>query len=730
MNIEIRQEPPDTAPARIRVGEFILRAESNEIEGPAGVVRLRPLIMQVLVRLAATPAMPVTREQLINDVWSRKIVNDEVLSRAIAELRTALADDAKVPRYIETLPKIGYRLVAAVSRSTEAVAPVTDALTPRTPVPTPKAATRANWPVMSAAAIAIVIMAAILLFAWRSAPRQSPADSIAIDAFQQINAATPFASDPALELAPRFSGEGKQVIYARRDLDKSELVIQDVQTGARQVVVASVDIVASPVFFPETGPNARIAFWRRTGTACEIVEHVLATKQQRQLLDCALNPQSRFDLSPDGKRLVFSARASAEYPIRLMLLEIASQQVRALTEPKPGDGGDVQPRFSPDGTRIAFFRGNESHQRVWTMDAATPHTAAPATSVEGLSYGLAWIGPQGPLLVAADWHGFRALNALDLAAGTTRLIGARGARFPDIASDGNIVFESAAYRADLWLTDAAEPGKKREALWPSSRYTNQPEFSPDGKRVVFCSNRENTDGIFVGTIGGEARRLPLPGGFRYIRPHWTPDGRHILAVRMAANANRSGEQQAIKINAATGQHEILAQAGNAVAAVHALGNGDLLIGEVADYAMRIVRIHHTNGEKKRLALPLVGDFAVNAKSLVYTLPQLSGATLCDIDTLNCGPLKIALNDANRFDWTLTQDAIWYVDVDPAAAGKRILHRYDLATGRISRHDFAPSGAGTSLAVSPDGTRLIVMQEAPPAIDLMLARTTLQPQTLR
>jgi dipeptidyl aminopeptidase/acylaminoacyl peptidase len=404
-----------------------------------------------------------------------------------------------------------------------------------------------------------------------------------------------------------------------------------------------------------------------------------------------------------------------------MRLELVSGQIRALTESKPGEGGDSLPRFSPDGARIAFFRGNESHQRVWIMNAAPPHAAMPATSVEGLSYGLAWAGPQGPLLVAADWHGFRALNSLKLATGETRLIGARGARFPDVARDGNIIFESASYRADLWLTDTAEPGKKREALWPSSRYTNQPEFSPDGKQVVFCSNREDTDGIFIGTLGGDARRLPLPAGYRYIRPHWTPDGRHILVVRMAANASRPGEQQAIKIDAVSGQHEILAQAGNAVNAAHVLGNGDLLIGEVSDYAMRIVRINQSTGEKKRLALPLVGDFAVNATSLVYTLPQLSGATRCDIDTLSCAPLKIALNDANRFDWTLAKDAIWYLDVEPAATGRRALHRIDLASGRISRHDFAPSGAGTSLAVSPDGTKLIVMQEAPPAIDLMIAR---------
>ena len=71
--------------------------------------------MALLVRLAQTPGAVVSRETLIDEVWSRRMVNDEVLSRAIADLRGALRDDSRTPRYIETIPKSGYRLIAAVA---------------------------------------------------------------------------------------------------------------------------------------------------------------------------------------------------------------------------------------------------------------------------------------------------------------------------------------------------------------------------------------------------------------------------------------------------------------------------------------------------------------------------------------------------------------------------------------------------------------------------------------
>src|SRR4051812_29966719 len=100
--------------APFRVGDLEVLPTSGELRSRRGTQRVRPLLMDILVRLAAEPGEVVRRETLLEDVWPRRMVNDEVLSRAIAELRTALGDDARGARYIETLPKLGYRLVAPV----------------------------------------------------------------------------------------------------------------------------------------------------------------------------------------------------------------------------------------------------------------------------------------------------------------------------------------------------------------------------------------------------------------------------------------------------------------------------------------------------------------------------------------------------------------------------------------------------------------------------------------
>src|SRR5688572_20513975 len=97
------------------LGELEVRPASNEIVSGGAVQRVRPLLMQLLLRLAAEPGEVVRRETLLAEAWPRRMVADEVLSRTIAELRSALGDEAKQARYIETLPKIGYRLIAPVT---------------------------------------------------------------------------------------------------------------------------------------------------------------------------------------------------------------------------------------------------------------------------------------------------------------------------------------------------------------------------------------------------------------------------------------------------------------------------------------------------------------------------------------------------------------------------------------------------------------------------------------
>ena len=97
-----------------RLGPWDVRPMLGTLSGPGGTLHLEPKVMNVLVCLAELAGEVVTHDQFIARVWRGRIVSDEVLSRCISLLRTRLGDDPREPRFIQTLPKIGYRLLTPV----------------------------------------------------------------------------------------------------------------------------------------------------------------------------------------------------------------------------------------------------------------------------------------------------------------------------------------------------------------------------------------------------------------------------------------------------------------------------------------------------------------------------------------------------------------------------------------------------------------------------------------
>ena len=79
--------------------------------------KLEPQVMTVLLCLAKQQGQVVSRDSIEEQAWANRIVGYDSLSTAIIKLRKALGDDSKNPRYIETVPKKGYRLIATVTHA-------------------------------------------------------------------------------------------------------------------------------------------------------------------------------------------------------------------------------------------------------------------------------------------------------------------------------------------------------------------------------------------------------------------------------------------------------------------------------------------------------------------------------------------------------------------------------------------------------------------------------------
>jgi DNA-binding winged helix-turn-helix (wHTH) protein len=107
------ERPAVLNPVRVRFDAFELDESNALLLRDGKAVTLAPKPLGVLCALARRPGSLLTTNALLDDVWGHQFVTDSVLRTAISELRTALDDDARKPRFIETVSRRGYRFIAA-----------------------------------------------------------------------------------------------------------------------------------------------------------------------------------------------------------------------------------------------------------------------------------------------------------------------------------------------------------------------------------------------------------------------------------------------------------------------------------------------------------------------------------------------------------------------------------------------------------------------------------------
>ncbi len=165
-----------------KAGEFLVQPDLNRLSGPQGSVSLEPKAMQVLLCLSDQAGQVVGKDELLQSVWPDTFVTEDVLKNAVWELRKAFRDDARKPRFIQTIPKKGYRLIAPLSRSGPAASPP---------------AVQSGWILrfaLAAAAVVLVLLAAYV--AWEDRPVvSSPSRTrLAVLPFTYVESGSPAVS--------------------------------------------------------------------------------------------------------------------------------------------------------------------------------------------------------------------------------------------------------------------------------------------------------------------------------------------------------------------------------------------------------------------------------------------------------------------------------------------------------------------------------------------------------
>jgi Tol biopolymer transport system component/DNA-binding winged helix-turn-helix (wHTH) protein len=517
-------------------------------------VPIQDMPLHVLRLLLEAEGRVVTRERLQSALWPEDTFVDfeHGVNTAVKKLRQALEDSAESPKYIETLPRVGYRLITPVEWVAEAEGkrPAARVVTidregpiPVLPAPSKEApSSLGRWPLI-AGSLGLLLLIAVGGYLLFSRPLKQPENLIV----------TPFTTFPGFEIAPSFSPDGNQIVFSWFGPEKEfqfDLYVK--QVGQERTV----QLTHHPATFLVSAwsPDGRfIAFMRQAEPEASGIYLISSLGgAERKLAD--ITPYFNYDpiglsWSPDSKWVAF---AKGDSPVdkpdpgtehfSIHLVDITTNEERALPAPSPECVHAWQPAFSPDGKHLASVCvlnwAGVGKIYTQTPDGKQAREVAGAKSSEGFS-GIAWTAESKSLIYSANQHLWR----IPLAGGKPeKLLFAGDAESLSVARTGNrLAFGQVRHPGSTWQIEMAsqtKPDGPATKIVSSSRGDLGQRISPDGKYIAFQSWRSGNPEVWMcDRNGSNPVQLSSFGGPQVGTPSWSSDNRRIVFdVRVSGNA--------------------------------------------------------------------------------------------------------------------------------------------------------------------------------------------------
>jgi Tol biopolymer transport system component len=539
-----------------------------------------------------------------------------------------------------------------------------------------------------------------------------------------------FTSFPGWEGNPAFSPEGNQIAFdwsGEKD-DNSDIYVMPI--GSAKPLRLTTDPAAD--YGPTWSPDGKqIAFVRVSESEIAIYTVTALSGPERKLL--SLGPKADWggwvpdlDWSPDGKYIACVEKRSRQLPPNIFVFSPETSARRKLTSPAALDLGDHAPVFSPDSRTVAFVRS----AAVWSSDiylVSVTGGEPKRLTFDNVPFSrLAWTADGREIVFSSTRAGGDfSLWRISASGGTPERLAVGGHYVPGVSisrqasrlayvqwsGDFNI------YRTEI--SDSTGSGSLPIKLTASTRLDYAPQYSPDGKRIVFQSDRSGSQEIWMCDSDGSKSVQVTTLGKWAGTPRWSPDGEQITFDLYA-----EGRGDVYVVSAEGGLPRSIVT-----------GDSDDNVPSWSRDGRWIYFASNRTGERQVWKVPAEGGEAVqvtrqggglalesaDGKHVYYVKDSAPGIWRVPVGGGEEVQIFDSFNSEYSRNWAVVNDGIYFIN--PDAKDGAAIEFFDFATRKVKQIaglgkvaiDFWAQG----IAVSPDRRQILYAQNDQAGGDIML-----------